>query len=1089
MNLKRHKFPIIPGYHLETVLGTGATGVVYRATQLSVKREVALKVLRQELVGTSKAVQRLKREARNTARLHHAHIISAIDMGEISGRWWYAMELVAGPSLAARLKKQGPLSEREALRTFTPLAAALQHLHEQGIVHRDIKPANIVLEKGGRALLIDLGLAFSEDDPSITRSGGTLGTPHYISPEQARDPSAVDVRSDIWSLGATMYHAVCGEPPFAGESVAEIMSRVLYSRIPDPHLRAPHLSRGFALVLRKCLARAPEHRYQTPLALQDDLELLRERRAPRVTRAELDPLLREGRSRWHIPLAIGAVVLLGTATWLIVNRPWEEREQAGVVQTLKVWQPLEDFAASPAPITAELGARYYELLEIRNSTPARFLARADQVRQPLDLQIEMELATYKRELDGALESHFERSEFSVIRDLLTEDAARGLEARMGFRYTKLPELRQLEFGNWLEYRTQDLDEAVERREAQYQTQAELHFENTRRDVGLFQEQQRWENARQLLGESFRSWLDVSGADGKGLTQERKDELVATLSLQHSLLRQRFDNAWYDADTSLKRFVTERARDLARAVESRGVQDAKAQLQSDFADELRRLGLKDESMPVGLSRYAVEEVAAQGRVLAKQSDRLAEVDTRAILRGLQAENEANWKLRNYALIVGTLETRIASADQRQTRAALAQVLDEAQRLSEFMARAAEGVLALDGKRHSIGLRGGSIRVTGTLHSGSDPLDRGFKVEAAQTYRFLLLGAPSKSTYVVTTRDMRVLAGAGVDPELLSDPELRLATAIFLYREGEPLEALAVLSSGELPRLPLVDDLDDRIHVALLRESDGDDRDLAIAKHDLQLLRREWRAPHDSQRLIDKCHSLMTDLARFLSPEELSDVRAIQAALRESATGGAELDDYYRIFGPHALEFVGPNLVRMGFNFDEPEVGAWKLGHWRASAFGWECPVGVPSIVGHPGPSLILRKPLDVSGSVVGLELEIEQLSPANLFAVSAVGFHVLFAGGEEPRCLVYSGPISEANRLVAAGEGRRFPGFERDEKYSLRFEFNKASGDVKIWVDGEQLDRRKDMRSSPSGNALSSSITISSVEPVRIISATLQAWHE
>ena len=150
----------IPGYRIEGVLGRGATGIVYSAVQLAVDRPVAIKVLHADLVGTGRAIRRLQREARTAARLAHPGIISAIDMGERDGRWWYAMELVEGISLAERLAERGPLTEREALRLFCPLCDALQHLYEGGVVHRDIKPANILINERGRARLVDLGLAF-----------------------------------------------------------------------------------------------------------------------------------------------------------------------------------------------------------------------------------------------------------------------------------------------------------------------------------------------------------------------------------------------------------------------------------------------------------------------------------------------------------------------------------------------------------------------------------------------------------------------------------------------------------------------------------------------------------------------------------------------------------------------------------------------------------------------------------------------------------------------------------------------------------------------------------------------------------------
>lgn len=199
--------PRVPGYRLEGLLGRGSTGVVYRARQVSVDRVVALKILHKELVGARKAELRLQREARATAKLAHPNIVTAIDMGEVDGVWWYAMELVDGQPLH-KILAESHLTEREALRLFIPIVEALQHLSERGIVHRDIKPSNILVDTGGRARLVDLGLAHAEDDPQITNHGGTLGTPHYISPEQARDPGSADAQSDLWSLGATLYHAV-----------------------------------------------------------------------------------------------------------------------------------------------------------------------------------------------------------------------------------------------------------------------------------------------------------------------------------------------------------------------------------------------------------------------------------------------------------------------------------------------------------------------------------------------------------------------------------------------------------------------------------------------------------------------------------------------------------------------------------------------------------------------------------------------------------------------------------------------------------------------------------------------------------------
>src|SRR5688572_15554248 len=331
---KEEPLPQIPGYEIASFVGRGSSGVVYRARQLAVDREVAIKILHPHLARESRIVRRLQREARTTARLAHPHIVSAVDMGETDGRWWYAMEFVDGPSLAQRLRAEGRIREREVLRLFIPLCEALEHLWEHGVVHRDIKPGNILIDKAGGARLADLGLAVAEDDPSITGTGGTLGTPHYISPEQAVDPRKADVKSDIWSFGATLYHAVCGRPPFHGESAAEVLSGVLYSRITDPEELEPALSSRLALVLRKCLTRDATRRYQNPHELLLDLERVRERRAPKIQRSRLDPVQRRGDQARRVALTAtgGLLVVLAFLAVLLPSLLRGERPAGPVVE-------------------------------------------------------------------------------------------------------------------------------------------------------------------------------------------------------------------------------------------------------------------------------------------------------------------------------------------------------------------------------------------------------------------------------------------------------------------------------------------------------------------------------------------------------------------------------------------------------------------------------------------------------------------------------------------------------------------------------------------------------------------------------------
>ncbi len=213
-------------YEVKGVIGRGGMGVVFKAFDPALNRNVAIKVLSPHLANCGAARRRFLREARATAAVVHEHVVSVFAVVETAGSPFIVMEYVPGPSLQDRLDQQGPLALAEVLRIGMQTAAGLAAAHAQGLVHRDVKPANILLENGiERVKLTDFGLARAAADAGMTQSGIVAGTPHYMAPEQAR-AEATDHRADLFSLGSTLYAMCTGIPPFRAETPVAVLRRV-----------------------------------------------------------------------------------------------------------------------------------------------------------------------------------------------------------------------------------------------------------------------------------------------------------------------------------------------------------------------------------------------------------------------------------------------------------------------------------------------------------------------------------------------------------------------------------------------------------------------------------------------------------------------------------------------------------------------------------------------------------------------------------------------------------------------------------------------------------------------------------------------
>ncbi len=395
-------------YEVVAHIATGGMGDVYRARDSEIGREVALKVINRKMAKRPDAMERFHVEARNAAQLRHENIVTVYEVGEFKNLTYLAMEFVDGVDLADHIDKNGPLDVEEARQITFQAARALHHAFKRGIVHRDIKPSNFLLTRKGGKLTVkmtDFGLSRQVDDDEqfrVTREGFTVGTVDYIAPEQARDSRAADVRSDIYSLGCTLYHMLTGQPPFNEGSLAERILKHLEAEPVDVREHREEIPAELARVVRRMLAKNPDDRYQTPrellqalsqaeVKLADTAPITRppefnkpaEKRGPRLKAPESEteakpekagPRLKASRESAPEPkkpkprapktqadptkqgllLGIGAGVLLFAIVLLLILRPWKsdttDEDQDGEPNPDSVERPPIGKDRPPDPI-------------------------------------------------------------------------------------------------------------------------------------------------------------------------------------------------------------------------------------------------------------------------------------------------------------------------------------------------------------------------------------------------------------------------------------------------------------------------------------------------------------------------------------------------------------------------------------------------------------------------------------------------------------------------------------------------------------------------------------------------------------------
>ena len=460
-------------YEILDRVGAGAMGTVFKARHAKLSRIVAIKVLRPSLARDTRYVERLRREARIVAALNHPNIVTGYDLGEEGGYHYFVMEFVEGRSLRALLAEWGIFPEEQVRNVAMQVALALDHAFQKSVIHRDIKPGNILIDEAGAVKVTDMGLAKGPADLTLTRDGSTVGTPQYISPEQAKNPQEVDIRSDLYSLGATLYHMATGQPPFQGVSMAEVIAQVLHETPISPRVINPELSEGMSLVIRKLLSKSPRLRYQTPRELIDDLERLARDQRPQVDEARLaigESGKRPRAARWAAFAAL-ALALVGGGFWLGARgaqEPGTVPQGDGFVAQLEAeLQTLE----TP-------GQRWLRFLQRTQEAPTGIAGWRQETQRRLAADLQAALETFLVELRGpGLARIVAEAEdpqrwppgASLARDHVTGPLARTL----GLSRDQLPASVE---SRALDAQITEIEELVRRRDQSLAERARLHLD-------------------------------------------------------------------------------------------------------------------------------------------------------------------------------------------------------------------------------------------------------------------------------------------------------------------------------------------------------------------------------------------------------------------------------------------------------------------------------------------------------------------------------------------------------------------------------------------------------------------------------------
>jgi len=461
-------------YEIRRELGRGGMGVVYAARQTSMQRDVALKVLFPSVTGSRRSVERFQREARAAGRVQHTNIVPVYTMGQVDGVWFYAMELVEGPSFAALLGRMRELGDvpgeehltllrsrastapspaeaedrvpwrpdlsdglaemhgslgyfRNVARLFGGVADALQAAHEDGILHRDVKPSNLILDQKGVLKIADFGVArIGDESASMTMTGELLGTPVYMSPEQARGrPDDVDHRTDVYSLGATLYEALTLRPPFQGKTYGDIYEQIFQGDVVRPRHRNRRIPRDLETVVLKSLEKDQGRRYRTAGQMARDLRAFADGFAISARRTgPVERLWRKAR-RHKALTVVNLLLLLAVATAAVLARR-ADREEAlrrGAEYDLLIQEATAALPHGGPPGSVTTGESTPLFQEALALDPDRIEAHVGLALSPGPLE------TRLRQVQAARGHGISRTAAARLRACVLHDVGRADEAR------------------------------------------------------------------------------------------------------------------------------------------------------------------------------------------------------------------------------------------------------------------------------------------------------------------------------------------------------------------------------------------------------------------------------------------------------------------------------------------------------------------------------------------------------------------------------------------------------------------------------------------------------------------------------------